>query len=97
MSFDINNDLLNRITKEMYRQTENLVLEHLNDLVSRDLIRIEYGPKSFVHDFDSGKVIIQQTVKLTLKDKEYIEKLEKVNKELKEALDKITNVIKKDE
>jgi hypothetical protein len=42
-----------------------------------------------VQDYTSTKIEVRQQVRLTLKDKEYIEKLEKENQEMKDLLEAI--------
>lgn len=86
--------MMNEVAKEISQQKENLLLEQLNDLVSRDLIVIEQTQPVLVQDSDSNKLIFRQAIKLTLKDKEYILKLEEENKQLKETLDIIKEKLK---
>lgn len=59
-------------------QTESLLLEQLNDLLSRGLLVVEKTEPVLIQD-STGKVQIHQKINLTLRDKEYIEKLEKEN------------------
>lgn len=82
-------DCLSAASNEIYRQTEELILEQLNDFVSRDLISIQTGPWSFVQSSTNDKIEIKRTVRLVLKDKEYIEKLELENSQLKELVREI--------
>ena len=69
-------DLAAHVAKE----TENRILEQLNDFISRGLIELQVSQPTFVEKYDAidgYKVEIRNTVKLVLKDKEYIETLEK--------------------
>lgn len=81
------------VVKELYRDiheaTEKGVLDQLNDFVKRGLIVVEMTQPVLVQDMHSTEIKIQQYVKLTLKDKEYIEKLEKENQEMKDLLETI--------
>lgn len=83
---------------EIYKQTEALILEQLNELISRGLLVIEKGPMSlttydshFSNVGDPHKIKVSQTVKLKLKDQEYIERLEKENVDLRAILRSIKN------
>lgn len=87
------NSYTNALVRDMMQQKENLILEQLNDLISRKLLIIENGSFSLVRESNSNKITYKQTIKLTLKDKEYIEQLEKENKELKEIINKLKGVI----
>ena len=69
-------------------------MEQLNDLISRRLLVVVMGQPTLVRYENSDRVELRQTCQLVLKDKEYIEKLEKENTELKEKLDKITEALK---
>lgn len=83
------------LSREVSKHTESLILEQLNDFVSRGLIILEMGPMSFVQEPDYStpvknyRIKIVQTCRLVLKDKEYIESLEKEIKDLKENLTRV--------
>ena len=79
---------------QIMRQKENLILAQLNDFISRGLLVIEQGPMSLVRALDSDKIELRQEIKLTLKDKEYIQKLEAENAELKKSLEFIKNMLR---
>jgi hypothetical protein len=83
------------VARAAAKQTEHLILEQLNDFVSRGLLVIELGPMSFYRDVTTPDYTlkISQSVKLVLKDKEYIEKLEAKNKELNEIVAKLKAVL----
>lgn len=94
MSFKIDNEfstneIVTKVLNEVIRETENKLLEQLNDFISRDLITVEKGPLTIVQDQLTSNLLIQQSVQLVLKDKEYILKLEKENKELNAKMDAI--------
>src|SRR4051812_42730601 len=76
------------VAREVAKQTESIILEQLNDFIKRGLIEIESGPISFVDEnpFEGHKITIRQSVRLRLKDREYIERLESENKIMREAL-----------
>lgn len=83
-------EMMSSIAAQVASKTQSCILDQLNDFISRGLIEIQMGPMTFVHsdDFASNKneVRIAQSCKLVLKDREYIEKLESENKELREVL-----------
>lgn len=87
-------DYYTSVTKDLIAQKENILLEQLNDLISRGLLVIEETQPTLVRDYLTDKIILQQSVKLTLKDKEYILKLEEENKQLKEKLESIEKAFK---
>lgn len=97
MSF--NHDSLYSIVQEVSRQLEqkkdNAILEQLNDFISRGLIVIESTQPILTRESDSYKIVVSQQVKLTLKDKEYIEKLEEENKRLNQLVSNIQEYFKK--
>lgn len=84
---------MNKAFTEVSKQTEDIILEQLNDFVSRGLIVLKMGPMTLTHDQMSNKINVSQSCTLVLKDKEYIEKLEKENIELKAQLNTISKTI----
>lgn len=82
-------DVVKELSRDLQQQTENLLLEQLGDLINRGLLVVETTQPILVHDHYSNKVEIKQAVKLTFKDKEYIQKLEVENAKYKDILSKI--------
>lgn len=76
-------DLANQVAQDVAKATEASILEQLNDFVSRGLIEIQITGPTLVQDFMSNKILVQQQCRLVLKDKMYIENLEKENAKLK--------------
>lgn len=72
---------------------ENALREQLSDLVSRGLLVVEIGPQVLVQECD-GKVTVRQSINLQLKDREYIEKLERENKEMREIIERLQSCLK---
>lgn len=66
------------------KATEACILAQLNDFIKRGLIDIEATQPTFVMDALTNEVQVRRTVKLHLRDKAYIERLEKENAELKQ-------------
>lgn len=58
------------------KEKESAIMEQLNDFVSRGLIEIQETQPQFVRSELEDKIEVRQSVKLVLKDKEYIEQLE---------------------
>ena len=84
-----------RMVQQVAEQAEGLILEQLNDLVSRGLLVVELGPLSFysTSNLDGTHLKVHRTVKLVLKDKEYIETLEAENAKLKDVLARLKAVV----
>jgi hypothetical protein len=78
--------------KSLYKQKDSLILESLNELVSRGLLEVQETEPVLVQDCVTDTIRLSQKVKLVLKDQEYIEKLEKRNKELEDALEQIKKI-----
>jgi len=85
--------LMEDVIPEIERQKEALLLEQLNELVKRNLLVIEQTQPILVRDECSDGVVLRQSVRLVLKDQEYIQQLEKENKELKEYKEKVKGLL----
>lgn len=77
------------IAKEISESVESAMLAQLNELLSRDLLVWESGQQMLVQDPTTNKLMVRIAGTLRLKDKEYIEQLEKENKEYKEIFSKL--------
>jgi len=87
-------DSISKVVADIGKQQENIILGQLNDLIKRGLLVIESTQPTLVQDPDSTKILLRQSVKLTLKDIEYIQSLEEENKKLKEKLLSIETALK---
>lgn len=85
--------VVKEIARDIHQATEKAMLDQLNDFVKRGLIVVEMTQPVLVQDLHTPEIRIQQYVKLTLKDKEYIEKLEKENQEMKDLLGAIEHAL----
>jgi len=85
-------DYAGEIARKVARQTEDSIVGQLSDLVKRDLLVLELGELQLVTDPYTLDIQVRQTVKLHLKNREYIEGLEKQNAELKEIIQKLKAV-----
>ncbi len=87
------NSFVNEMTRDLTRQKESILAEQLGDLVKRGILVCEESQPAIVYDHTKDKYLLQQTVKLTVREKEYIEKLERENAELKQKLDAIKGAL----
>jgi len=74
------------IQTKMAKATDNMILQQLNEFISRGLIVVETVQPMMVREADSNKITIRQSVRLVLKDQEYIQTLENRVIELEAAL-----------
>lgn len=72
------------IAEQTARATENEIMKQLNELISRGLLDIEMTGPLLTKDMLTNEIRVSQSVKLHLRDKAYIERLEKENAELKQ-------------
>jgi hypothetical protein len=86
------NEYASKLLFEASKQTERLILDQLNDFISRGLIEIEMGPMTLVNSQISTQVEMRQTVQLRLKDREYIKKLEQDNEALRYEIKMLLNI-----
>lgn len=78
-------DHANRTAMEMVKQIsaqkEALIMEQLNELISRGLLVVEQTEPVLIEEYDPmtnlPRVEFKQSIKLKLKDQEYIEQLER--------------------
>lgn len=79
---------------KMASATDNMILQQLNEFVSRGLIAVETSNPVLIKSTRSEDIKVCQSVRLVLKDKEYIKRLEIQNEKLQEQLDKIKQMFK---
>lgn len=77
------------IIKDLAAQQERIILEQLDGLVEKGLLVIEQAQPVLIKNSHSNKIEVSQKIRLALRDKEYIERLEKENAELKRRLEMI--------
>lgn len=89
------NNYISLITRELLKQKEAILSEQLCELIKRDLIVIEETQPVVVRTegLNGPEFKLQQSVRLVPKEFDYIKKLEAENKELKEKLDKIKQLL----
>lgn len=87
-------DSAEKVARIVGEAREKSILSQLNDFISRGLIEVRIKGTQFVMAHDSATVEYREVVELVLKDKEYIEKLEKENAELKSYAEEIKKLLK---
>lgn len=82
---------LDSLVREISRQKEQIILDQLGDLVTRGLLVVEEGPYQLLREesVSGTKLRYCQQIRLVLKDREYIENIERENKDLRARLDAI--------
>jgi hypothetical protein len=91
------NNKVFEISKELMKQKEKVIMEQLNDLVSKKLLVIQETEPVLIQCPMSYNIKLEQKVRLVVQDSEYIEKLEKENKNLKDKLEKIESAFKENQ
>jgi hypothetical protein len=91
--FSTEEKLFKEIVSASVKARENLILTQLNDFISRGLIEVQTTGSIIVRSPDSNDIEVKEAVTLVLKDKEYIEKLEQENRELKDKLESVNNIL----
>ena len=87
-------EMLNNAVNEIARQKDNQILEQLNDFISRGLLVVVQTQPIITRDYDSPIIKISQMVRLELRDREYMEQLEKENADLRHRLENIKMSLK---
>lgn len=75
-------DVTKELTDKVAASTEESILSQLNYLISKGLLEVEHGPLVMTEDTINREVKVSRSVTLSLKDQEYIEKLERENDKL---------------
>lgn len=86
-----------KTVQDIMSQKESIILNQLNDLISRGLLVVEEGTSVLTYSEHSSKIELNQSINLKLKDQDYIEQLERENKELKARLNIINDKFTKAE
>lgn len=80
-------DAVQELTRQINQQTEASLQEQLGWLIDRKILLVEYGPAALFEDnMSPHRYRYARTVKLAVRDKEYIEKLEEEILVLKETI-----------
>lgn len=86
------------VINDVLKQQERIILDQLGELIDRGLLEFQSTQPVITSEYDytTNKTILNlsQYGKLVLKDQEYIEKLEKENKELKTKINNLNTSIK---
>lgn len=76
------NTVVESVLRDLAYQKDQIIVDQLGDLLEKGLLVIESTQPVLVQEQDKNKLTLKQSVRLVLKDKEYIERLEKENAEL---------------
>jgi hypothetical protein len=93
------NEVIAKTAREAAKYEHRLLMEQLNDLISRGLLVVEVAQPMLVTTIEVNEhqpgfeVRMESSVRLVLKDKEYIQQLEQENKKLKEKLENVKKFI----
>lgn len=79
-------NLVREVSTNMAKAQDQMILQQLNEFISRGLIEVRVTQPMLVRDQDSTVIKLSQAVQLVLKDQEYIENLEKENQKLKSLM-----------
>lgn len=83
------------IMDDLYRQQEAIINDQLGDLIKKGILIVEMtNPVLVKNPFDQYKVELRQGLRVTIKEKEYIQKIEKENLDLREKLNKVQELVK---
>jgi hypothetical protein len=83
---------MSKIAAQIADQTEGVILEQLSELVKRGILVIEKGPMILTSNArEPFKIEVNQVVRLVLKDRDYIETLEKDNAEMKDLINRMNS------
>ena len=75
-------DITQELTDKISKSVQEEILGQLNYLVNRGLLEVQYGDLVLTNDATTNNVQVQRSVNLVLKDKEYVERLERENDKL---------------
>jgi hypothetical protein len=78
--------MVTEISDQIAAQTEKTILDQLGVLVSEGLLVLEKGPQRIVQEANHNGFKLMQDIRLVLKDKEYLAKLEAENAKLKSQI-----------
>jgi len=90
---DYMQNLIKETATKMAEQKEKMLLEQLSELLDRGLLVIEQTQPVLVHESHTNELRMEQSVRLVLRDQEYVEKLEKENTELREVIENLQSVL----
>ena len=87
-------EVIQNTTNQLAKKREECIVSQLNDFISRGLINVRTTGPTIIQSQDQSGIEIREQVILELKDKEYIEQLEKENSELKQIVDTFKKALK---
>ncbi len=81
---------LSEVFDDIAKQSTAVILSQLNWLIDRGLLEVRKGSPRLVQEYDTSTVKLAWDLEITVKDKEYIEKLEQTIESLKKTLNELT-------
>lgn len=87
--------IVSKLVDDLHEQREEALLSSIKDLVASGLLVIKKSPIQFYQspNANGDKLEVKEDIRLVLKDQEYIKRLEEENKELKEKLNRIKEIV----
>lgn len=93
MVFTSMQDAIRELSEKNLIAKETEILKQLNELISRGLLVIEETSPVLVRDESSSTIRMSQSIRILLRDQEYIEKLESELAQAKETIAKIQEAL----
>ena len=92
-------NMAEELARNVAKETENSIMEQLNEFIKRGLIVVESKAPTLVRELHTtrhGGLKVMTSVKLKLKDQEYIENLEKKVKILEDFVGRLKEIQNED-
>jgi hypothetical protein len=84
---------LESTVRKLFEQREAIIMTQLQDLIQKGILVVELGEMVFIQHAYKAEIELHQAVKLTLRDKEYIEKLEQENADLINQINAVREIV----
>jgi len=81
---------ISEIANDIAKQSDRILLDQLGELITKGLLEVQYGPLLLTQSPYEDKLQVGRSISLKLKDREYIERLEKKIDTLEQAILKLT-------
>lgn len=87
-------DQITDVASDVSKMCDDKLMTQLEWLVKRGILIVKKSEGKFLQMADNGKISYHQEIELCVQDKEYIEKLEAENAQLKNTIETFRNVLK---
>jgi hypothetical protein len=87
--------VVTKIVKTHSSAVEETILDGLNELIKRGLLKIEVGNPVLVTSPEDDSIHVQNTVRIVCSQQEQLDSLQSENKKLKEDLKEIQKILTK--